>query len=460
MSEKVKAAFAPQCICYFLLILWIYLERSSLSFTGSGVYGSTQRNVSLVLVLIFIAACQWLGTFLMTKPCIIGASVLCAAGTGLLILSHADVASGFFQSAQCLQVAATCTAVGLQSLLFMTFILFASRDNDALGVVGSFFAGLGLAAVVSVFPLVAFGTVFLLAPLASGFVILRNRTLDKSSERTEMEDLRHQIPVFVKFGIYVVLLTSAIIVAQNVYRDVSDAGSPLLRMTVVLVSIAAMVAVIALSSISYKRFTVVSLHRAVFLFYIVFLVLAAMPSISYEIAYSITFVAGISSRALMFIVCYKICAKSALSPVLVLGVVELVRRIPPSLGHLSWSEFSNSVATIEQSYPIFLVLIVLIVSAYVLLFTEKDAWIITEVKHSLSEEEIIERKCLRFAEKHSLSSRETDVLVKLRYGRSVPRIAQELYLSPGTINVYMRKIYQKVDVHSKQELLDKFEVEA
>lgn len=61
--------------------------------------------------------------------------------------------------------------------------------------------------------------------------------------------------------------------------------------------------------------------------------------------------------------------------------------------------------------------------------------------------------CKRVAESHGLSPRETEVLCLLAQGRSRTFIQSELFLSDGTVKTHIRHIYQKLDVHSKQELI-------
>lgn len=57
------------------------------------------------------------------------------------------------------------------------------------------------------------------------------------------------------------------------------------------------------------------------------------------------------------------------------------------------------------------------------------------------------------AAQRGLSPRETEVLYLLAQGRSRTFIQSELYLSDGTVKTHIRHIYQKLDVHSKQELI-------
>ena len=53
-----------------------------------------------------------------------------------------------------------------------------------------------------------------------------------------------------------------------------------------------------------------------------------------------------------------------------------------------------------------------------------------------------------------LSPREADVFALMARGRSLPYIAETLVLSENTIRSHTRRIYNKLGVHSKQEMLD------
>lgn len=47
-----------------------------------------------------------------------------------------------------------------------------------------------------------------------------------------------------------------------------------------------------------------------------------------------------------------------------------------------------------------------------------------------------------------------EVLLLLAEGRSSSYIAEELVLSANTVRGYVKNIYQKLDVHSKQDVID------
>lgn len=60
------------------------------------------------------------------------------------------------------------------------------------------------------------------------------------------------------------------------------------------------------------------------------------------------------------------------------------------------------------------------------------------------------------AECASLSPREWEVLRGLLSHKRVPTIAAQLHISQSTVRNHLKSIYQKLDVHSQQELLERF----
>lgn len=58
------------------------------------------------------------------------------------------------------------------------------------------------------------------------------------------------------------------------------------------------------------------------------------------------------------------------------------------------------------------------------------------------------------ARRYLLTPREEEILKLVAKGRTVPRISEELFISPSTTTTHMNHIYKKCDVHTKQQLLD------
>ncbi len=61
------------------------------------------------------------------------------------------------------------------------------------------------------------------------------------------------------------------------------------------------------------------------------------------------------------------------------------------------------------------------------------------------------------ARRYGLTERESQILGYLARGRSAPFIREELSLSKSTVATHVRHIYDKLGVHSKQELLSLLE---
>lgn len=79
----------------------------------------------------------------------------------------------------------------------------------------------------------------------------------------------------------------------------------------------------------------------------------------------------------------------------------------------------------------------------------QDIWIREPRKEDVRADEID-----ALADRYGLTRREREVFHLLMEGRSVPFIQKKLYISEGTARTHVKHIYTKLDVHSKQELLD------
>ena len=67
------------------------------------------------------------------------------------------------------------------------------------------------------------------------------------------------------------------------------------------------------------------------------------------------------------------------------------------------------------------------------------------------------KQCLMLQEAHGLSTRETEVMELIARGNTVARIAEDLVVTENTIRTHSKRIYAKLDIHKKQELLDLIE---
>ena len=63
-------------------------------------------------------------------------------------------------------------------------------------------------------------------------------------------------------------------------------------------------------------------------------------------------------------------------------------------------------------------------------------------------------KCLAVAARCGLSERETEIMTLFAKGRNLAYIQEELCLSKSTVSTHRQHIYQKLGVHSSQEMID------
>ena len=67
------------------------------------------------------------------------------------------------------------------------------------------------------------------------------------------------------------------------------------------------------------------------------------------------------------------------------------------------------------------------------------------------------RRCREVSERFNLSDRQYEVLCLIGQGRNAEYVANALTISVSTVQTHIRNIYQKLGVHSRQELLDLIE---
>ena len=100
----------------------------------------------------------------------------------------------------------------------------------------------------------------------------------------------------------------------------------------------------------------------------------------------------------------------------------------------------------------------LVVIATVLLLSSEDMWILfgrtRPGELSGDDRASQEARIDAWFDRIGLTSREREIGVLLAYGRTQPWIAERLSISENTVGTHVRHIYQKADVHGRQEFID------
>lgn len=73
---------------------------------------------------------------------------------------------------------------------------------------------------------------------------------------------------------------------------------------------------------------------------------------------------------------------------------------------------------------------------------------------SITPSSTLDARCDYVRQHFGLTERETDMVRLLAHGRSKTSISKELFISENTVKSYTRNVYSKLNIHSKQQLLD------
>lgn len=142
---------------------------------------------------------------------------------------------------------------------------------------------------------------------------------------------------------------------------------------------------------------------------------------------------------------------------LVFGVGWACYTAPFTLGSVAAS--FAPMGTLDAPTALALMFVLLIVAAFCLELRDQDTkWIFAELSGERASAPVdfasLDDRCRVVGEEHGLTPRELEVMQLLVKGRTKAYIAETLYLTENTVKGHARHIYTKLDVHSKQELLD------
>jgi DNA-binding CsgD family transcriptional regulator len=126
--------------------------------------------------------------------------------------------------------------------------------------------------------------------------------------------------------------------------------------------------------------------------------------------------------------------------------------------------FLNAVVSYSFEFiaSLSLLMVFVMIITYTFTLTERDVARLTKQRsrHPVSHLDTagrslsLDERVSILAKEHDISGRGLEVLRLLAKGRTGTRIEQELYMSRGTVNTHMRRLYQMLNIHTRQDLLD------
>ena len=203
-------------------------------------------------------------------------------------------------------------------------------------------------------------------------------------------------------------------------------------------------------------------YRSVMLVMAVFFMLLPVFTGFSEIESTIALAGYGTFNVLIWILLADISFTYRLSGVMVFGIGWGM----VTLGVLLGSSLGQFVCTFAPFSPQSLSLIALLATlailiSYMFVFNENDLIALAKGDEDKGGAEPrrqrFQDRCKDVAGEYGLSPKETEIMILFAKGRSSTRIQEDLYLSRGTVTTHLRHIYQKMDVHSKQEFLDVIE---
>ena len=206
------------------------------------------------------------------------------------------------------------------------------------------------------------------------------------------------------------------------------------------------------------------------LFNVVFGILATgilfLPFLSNDYAVSLNILAAAGWKLVMLALFYLVVTTYAHCRTKLLVGISLAYALPrfglfvgqnvaQLLGVGSTADFVRTTAV--AFFLLYLILMVIwMVNSHERKRAESQARAADELLGRFAQEQESVRKlrCDALADDHGLTNREKDILYLLAQGRDLAFICETLFLSKNTVKSYQKTIYAKLNVHSKQEIID------
>lgn len=168
---------------------------------------------------------------------------------------------------------------------------------------------------------------------------------------------------------------------------------------------------------------------------------------------------------LVMLVMANLCYRYGMSAVWLFGIERAVRALFTVLGRQVESLLGSPEFGLAGADAVVSGLVVVgVVAATMILFSERELssrWGVAFLggEGAVADTAVVKRqelasRCSDLAKRHGLSPREEEVLLLLAQHKTIGSIERELFIANGTAKTHIRHIYRKLDVHSRDELID------
>lgn len=162
----------------------------------------------------------------------------------------------------------------------------------------------------------------------------------------------------------------------------------------------------------------------------------------------------------LLIMLSEIASEQSISPIFLYGVLAPVYLLPNIAGYSMAASIGDSAANGPILVSGAMMAIAVAAGVIVVLVMRSKSFTSDKPIKPLTAETVIltpEHGAAQFEEfcrKNGLSEKESEVILLYSQGRSVRSISTKMFLAESTVRTYIQRTYSKLDIHSRQELLD------
>lgn len=386
-----------------------------------------------------------------------------SAGVGTLIIPFS---AGTSTLSLGLQVAAALLTGIPSGWLFVGWYQSFCKAGDLAGFVLSVVASslfmyllTAVAFVPNLSPWIMVGLAGLI-PLGSGFLLQRAPKSDnyicEFGFPARHTDQRRAL-LLLCLGIFVVSFVDEVM--RNYYLDGSDLVyySGTFNLVVLLAKIACTVLLVSMLSDRTHHMGVV--YRASFLLTMIAVLFMPYTQGAPAFLYGITNFGAFLFKIMVMIIAFSYCERYRVIPILVFALTRIAFSFDLLIGFGTYNAYVYLAPTTADLLGVMSVTLgLLVVAAYLFVFADRtSSSLFMRAERETTAVDPSKEACARLARIGALSKRETEVFALIVKGRSTTRIQEELFISKNTVNSHTRRIFQKLKVHSRQELIDLIE---
>lgn len=414
--------------------------------------------LSLVPTIVAVKKCE----ALLENPKVVMAVALCA-GVGTFLIPFSAGGSALAVALQWLAGILTGIASGW---FFVAWYQAFCKENDLIGFVLSVLFSSLFMYVLTAVAYIPEVSPWIMVVIASVMPVVSAVLLIRQPVNTSFVSEPFMPPKHTEQRKALFLLCASIFVIsfvdefmRNYYLEGTDLRfySDALNLILLIVKvITSLVLVLIIAERSHRMSLV---YRLSFLLTMVTVLFMPYAHSFADFFYGVTNFGAYLFKIMIMIIAFNFCHRYRTSPTLVFSLTRIAFSLDLLLGFGMIQLFRVFDPVVSDLLGIVSVLLgILVVAVYSFVFTDSGNIAIFSKDEELRDSEtFFDERCDRLVRVGKLSHRESEVLRLIAKGRSATRISEELHVSMNTVNTHTSHIYQKLKIHSRQELLDLLE---